>query len=163
PASLIDRPKNGRPSLWSGEATVILREALEQSPDALGYMAVNWTVPLLREHVEKQWGQRPSDRALRHKLSQLGYVWKRPRHALPESKSPRVKRRLRLIRKKFQALPGDCAVLFEDETGLLLFPPLRAGWFLRGKPAKIPMSGENAKRVIFGTIDVDTGRRILIS
>src|SRR5262249_48612593 len=86
-----------------------------------------------------------------------------PRHELRESKSPRVKRRLRLIRKKVRSLPEDCAVLFEDETDLLLFPPLRAGWFLRGKPATVPISGENAKRVVFGTIDVDTGRRVLIS
>jgi transposase len=163
PASLVDRPISGRPSQWSDEATVILREALEQSPDTLGYMAVNWTMQLLREHIEKQWGQRPSDRALRRQLGQLGYVWKRPRHALPESKSPRARRRLRLIRRKFQSLPEECAVLFEDETDLLLFPPLRAGWFLRGKPARVPISGENAKRVIFGTIDVDSGHRILLS
>jgi hypothetical protein len=93
----------------------------------------------------------------------MDYVWKRPRHALAESKSPRVKRRLRLIRKKARSLPAGCAKLFEDETDLLLFPPLRAGWFLRGKPATVPISGENAKRVVFGTIDVDTGRRILLS
>jgi hypothetical protein len=93
----------------------------------------------------------------------MDYVWKRPRHALPESRSARVKRRLRLIRKKVQSLPEGCAKLFEDETDLLLFPPIRAGWFLRGKPATVPISGENAKRVVFGTIDVETGRRILIA
>jgi hypothetical protein len=44
----------------------------------------------------------------------------------------------------------------------LLFPPLRAGWFLRSKPAEVPISGENAKRTVFGTIDVETGKRILV-
>jgi transposase len=159
----LEGRKRGARSRWSEEAGAILREALEHSPDELGYMAVNWTVPLLREHIEKQWGQKPSDQELRRQLAHHGYVWKRPRHELPESKSPRVKRRLRLIRKKVRLLPEGCAVLFEDETDLLLFPPLRAGWFLRGKPATVPISGENAKRVIFGTIDVDTGRRILIA
>jgi hypothetical protein len=96
-------------------------------------------------------------------MRQMDYIWKRPRHALRESKSPRVKRRLRLIRKKVRALPEGCAKLFKDETDLLLFPPIRAGWFLRGKPATVPISGENAKRVIFGTMDVDTGRRVLVS
>ena len=153
----------GASPLWSAEAEAILRDALEHSPDELGYMAVTWTVSLLREHIEKQWGQKPSDPQIRRQLRQLKYVWKRPRHELPESKSARVKRRLRLIRKKVRGLPEDCAVLFEDETDLLLYPPLRAGWFLRGKPATVPISGKNAKRVIFGTIDVDTGRRILIA
>jgi hypothetical protein len=133
---------------------------LEHSPDELGYRAVNWTVPLLREHIERQWGQKPSDLQVRQQLHQLDYVWKRPRHALRDSKSPRVKRRLRFIRKKVKSLPADCAKLFEDETDLLLFPPLRAGWFLRGKPAEVPISGENAKRTVFGTLDVETGHRI---
>jgi hypothetical protein len=74
-----------------------------------------------------------------------------------------VLRRLRAIRKKVRNLPKDYAKLFEDETDLLLFPPLRAGWFLRGKPAKVPISGENAKRTVFGTIDVETGQRCLVA
>ena len=49
------------------------------------------------------------------------------------------------------------------ETDLLLFPPLRAGWFLRGKPAEVPISGENAKRTVYGTINVETGDRILVA
>jgi transposase len=124
---------------------------------------VNWTVPLLCSHIEKVCGQKPSDRQVRQRLPELGYVWKRPRHELLESKSLRVKRRLRIIRKKVRTLPSGCAKLFEDETDLLLFPPLRAGWFMRGKPAKIPISGVNAKRTVFGTIDVDSGRRVLVA
>jgi hypothetical protein len=71
--------------------------------------------------------------------------------------------RLRALRKKVRNLPADCAKLFEDETDLLLFPPPRAGWFLRGKPAEVPISGENAKRTVFGTIDAETGQRIFVS
>src|SRR5207302_2035872 len=111
----------------------------------------------------KRWGQRPSGEQVRQQLHQLDYVWKRPGHALRESKSPRVLRRLRAIRKRVKNLPDGCARLFEDETDLLLYPPLRAGWFLRGKPAEVPISGENAKRTVFGTIDIETGNRILIA
>src|SRR5262245_16950397 len=152
----------GAEAHWSDEADTILRQAMGQSPSAWGYRAVNWTVSLLREHIEKHWGQKPSADRLRQRLRELGYVWKRPRHAIRESKSPRVLRRLRAIRKKVRNLPADCAKLFEDETDLLLFPPLRAGWFLRGKPAEVPISGENAKRTIYGTIDVETGQRIFV-
>src|SRR5262245_24867402 len=105
---------------------------------------------------------RPSERQVLLRLRELDYVWKRPRHSLPVSKSPRVSRRLRLIRKKVRNLPVGCAKLFEDETDLLLFPPLRAGWFERGKPAEVPIGGWNAKRTVFGTIDVETGRRTFV-
>jgi len=53
-------------------------------------------------------------------------------------------------------------VLAEDETDIRLFPPLRAGWAERGKPAPVPISGANAKRVLFGTINLATGHRLLL-
>jgi hypothetical protein len=45
---------------------------------------------------------------------------------------------------------------------LLLFPPLRAGWRPRGEAAPVPLHGGNAKRVVFGTINPDTGRRLFL-
>jgi transposase len=158
--ALLTRP---RPQTrWSDQAEGILREALAHSPDEFGYLAVSWTVPLLREHVAREWGQRPSDLQVRRELGRLNYVWKRPRVDLRGAKSPRVRRRLGLIRKKVRDLPAGCVKLFEGETDLLLFPPVRAGWFLRGKPAKVPISGWNAKRTVFGTIDVETGQRTFV-
>lgn len=53
--------------------------------------------------------------------------------------------------------------LFEDETDLLLFPPLRAAWGRRGQPLAVPISGANARRVIFGTINVATGHRLFLA
>jgi hypothetical protein len=51
------------------------------------------------------------------------------------------------------------AKLFEDETDLLLFPPLRAAWGRRGTPLEVPISGANARRVVFGALNIKTGRR----
>lgn len=55
------------------------------------------------------------------------------------------------------------ALLAEDETDLLLFPPLRAGWPLRGHPAEVRPSGRNARRVVFGALNVRTGHRVLLA
>jgi transposase len=159
--ALVGRPAGSGPR-WSDESEAVLRNALTHSPDELGYLAVNWTVPLLREHIEKEWGQKPSDLQVRRELRRLNYVWKRPGLDLRGARSPRVQRRLRLIRKKVRALPAGCVKLFEDETDLLLYPPLRAGWFERGKQTKVSISGRNAKRTVFGTIDVETGRRVFV-
>jgi transposase len=60
-------------------------------------------------------------------------------------------------------LPPRTAKLAEDETDLRLFPPLRAGWALRGEEAPVPISGGNAKRVLFGTINIATGRRVFLA
>jgi hypothetical protein len=53
--------------------------------------------------------------------------------------------------------------LAEDETDLLLLPRLRAGWALRGEPAKVHISGRNARRVIFGAMNLVTGTRLLLA
>jgi transposase len=163
PAVLIDRYRGGRPTFWSDELQAVLQQALEHSPDEWEYKAVNWTVPLLREHIERVSGRKPSDATVRRQLHRLDYVWKRSRHVLPDSKSARATRRKRLIRQKVKNLPPGCAKLFEDETDILLFPPLRAGWALRGQEAEVPISGENAQRTIFGTIDIETGHRLLVA
>jgi DDE superfamily endonuclease len=53
-------------------------------------------------------------------------------------------------------------VLAEDEADLLLFPPLRAGWSKRGEPARVWLTGRNARRVIFGAMNLRTGSRLLV-
>ena len=53
-------------------------------------------------------------------------------------------------------------MLFEDETLLRQFPPLRAAWALRGEQAQVPITGENAKRVLFGALNPRTGHRLVL-
>jgi hypothetical protein len=53
-------------------------------------------------------------------------------------------------------------VLAQDETDLLLFPPLRAGWSKRGEAARVWLSGRNARRVIFGAMNLTTGTRLFV-
>jgi transposase len=53
-------------------------------------------------------------------------------------------------------------VLAEDETDVLLFPPLRAAWAKRGQQARVWLSGRNARRVIFGALHVRTGHLVLL-
>lgn len=52
--------------------------------------------------------------------------------------------------------------MIEDETDLLLFPPLRAGWARRGEAGQVLLSGFNARRVIFGGMNLRTGRRLFL-
>lgn len=53
-------------------------------------------------------------------------------------------------------------MLAQDETDLLLFPPLRAGWSKRGEVATVWLSGRNARRVIFGAMNLRTGARVFV-
>ena len=74
----------------------------------------------------------------------------------------RSARKKRCIRRQIRALPRRSVVLAQDETDLLLFPPLRAAWSKRGEDAKVWLSGRNARRVIFGAMNLRTGTRLFV-
>ncbi len=82
PESLRDEDRLGRPPAWTEECSECLHGLLRRSPAELGYYAVNWTVPLLRDPLEMCLGKRFSDHTIRRALSGLDYVWKRPRFVL---------------------------------------------------------------------------------
>ena len=82
PATLLEGQRSGRPSLWTEDSREWLRSLLGQSPEQLGYFAVNWTLPLLQEQLQRCTGQCFSEDTLRRELYRLGYVWKRPRYVL---------------------------------------------------------------------------------
>jgi transposase len=97
PGSLADHRGCNHATLWTNELQALLATSLEQPPDRFGYPAVEWTVPLLREHLSRWGGTRPSERSIRRQLHQEGYVWQRPRYVLApdpeaEKKTPDLPR-----------------------------------------------------------------------
>lgn len=54
-------------------------------------------------------------------------------------------------------------MLFTDWPLLRLFPPLRSAWARAGAQAVVPITGANAKRVLFGAINLRTGHRVLLT
>src|SRR5689334_24261263 len=73
----------------------------------------------------------------------------------------RSERKKRRLRRQIRALGPRTVLLALDETDLLLLPPLRAGWARRGHPAPVPISGQNARRTVFGCLNLRTGHMLL--
>jgi transposase InsO family protein len=65
------------------------------------------------------------------------------------------------VRRLKQMGPQD-VLLFADATRLRLFPPLRATWARIGEQALVPVTGRNARRVLFGALNVRTAHRIIM-
>jgi hypothetical protein len=53
-------------------------------------------------------------------------------------------------------------VLAQDETDILLFPPLRSCWSPVGQAKEVLLSGHNARRVVFGAMNLRTGSRFTL-
>jgi transposase len=52
--------------------------------------------------------------------------------------------------------------LAQDETDLLLFPPLGMGWARKGEQSKVLISGQNARRTVFGCLHLRRGQMLLL-
>lgn len=82
PGCLVDSRGGNHPSVWTEELQAVLCDGLGRRPEQFGYQAIEWTVPLLQEHLARCGGGRPSETSIRRQLHALGYVWKRPRYVL---------------------------------------------------------------------------------
>jgi transposase len=82
PGCLTDSRGGNHPSVWTEDLQAVLSDGLGRRPEHLGYQAIEWTVPLLQEHLARCGGVRPSETSIRRQLHALGYVWKRPRYVL---------------------------------------------------------------------------------
>jgi transposase len=52
-------------------------------------------------------------------------------------------------------------ILFSDATILTETPPLRACWAKVGEQAEVPITGNRAKRVVYGAMNIGTGGLLL--
>ena len=147
--------------MWNEEIGEWIRALLSHEPDHLGYRALSWSIPLLKHHLSRWAGEEMSEHTIRRHLHEMGFAWKRPRYVL--SPDPDRARKMRDIRKKVAHLDERSVLLFQDETDLLLFPPLRSAWAERGMAAQVPISGWNEKRVVFAAINVCTGHLLSLA
>lgn len=79
---VTDQPRRGRPTVWTDTHVACVQQLLASSPEAWGYFATGWTVPLLQEHVQQTLGLSIADDTLRRALHQWGYAWTRGRYRL---------------------------------------------------------------------------------
>src|SRR5258708_18577444 len=80
-AGLREGPHAGRARRLDQPAEAEVVQLLAEDPQAHGYAATDWTVPLLRTALAKH-GYLLSERTLRRTLHRLGYRWKRPKYVL---------------------------------------------------------------------------------
>lgn len=64
--------------------------------------------------------------------------------------------------RRLKQMPPESVLLFEDWTILRMFPPLRHCWAWRGRQAVVRITGQNARRVLFGILNVRTGHRVVL-
>lgn len=155
PAGLYDRERKGRPPKIDEEAEQELKRVLQAPPTEEGYEATRWTTPKLAEHLERELGVDVHPETVRDALERLEFSWKRPRRCLPED--PDYAETIAEIDQAIANVGLETTVLFEDETELRRFPPLRRAWMPRGEQREVAVPASNDKFALYGALDVLTG------
>jgi putative transposase len=153
-AGLDDAPRSGRPLLDRHLAAVVQAQA-GQPPTNSGLLQACWTVALLVLHLGTRFRLTVSPSRMRRALHQAGFGWKRPKLAPARRRDPHAAEKEAKIAAAL-AEP-EATLVAEDEADSQLLPILRATWQRVGEQVRIPTPGQNAKRGIFGALNVRTG------
>jgi transposase len=144
PGGLADRPRVGRPRLGSRRLGTRIRRLLDQPR--------SWTIPLLYLYLGRP---AMSLRTLHRRVREVA-SWRRPR--LVAKGDPDRDQVLAGLHQQLSDLPDGAVVLAEDETHINLLPWVRATWVVRGTRQQVMTPGTNRRRIIFGAIELATGR-----
>jgi len=154
-AGLDDAPRSGRPPK-DRHLTAVVQAQAGQPPPNFGYLQSCWTVALLVLHLATRFRLTVSASRVRRALHQAEFCWKRPKLAPARRRDPRTDEK----EAKIAAALADTAatLVAEDEADQQLLPVLRAMWQRVGTQVRIPTPGQNAKRGVFGALNVRTGK-----
>lgn len=94
-------------------------------------------------------------------MKEMKLRWKRPRYVFVEKEQNRAQKKA--IFRLLKRLPKGTVVIIIDEVILRWFPPLRSAWGEEGEQIEVPITGRNAKRVLFGSINPRTGHRVILT
>jgi transposase len=153
-AGLKDAPRRGRPCK-ERLLTAIVQAQASQPPPNFGYLPGYWTLTLLLWHLANRFRIKVSVGTLRRALHRAEFRWKRPKLAPARRPDPLAEQK----QAKLSEILADAAatIMASDECDLHLLPVLRAMWQRVGQQVRLITPGQNAKRGVFGTLNLRTG------
>jgi len=156
-----EKDGRGRPARLKPEHLEVLRTAAVTPPTDLGYAFTAWTLPRLATHLKEKTGVTARPPWIGRLLSRMNIRRRRPKHVLEgkrdEALHDAAKADLATIK---EGLPdSDRVVISQDEAEFHLFPYLVLIWGLIGSPQlEVRTPGKNEKRVLYGGLNLGTGR-----
>ncbi len=149
-----DAPRSGRPAK-EPDLVAIVQAQGGQSPPTMGYLQACWTVALLVWHLCQRLRIQVSPATMRRALHAARLAWKRPKLAPAHRPDPHAAEK----QAKLAEILSDSAgtLIAEDEADVQLLAVVRSMWQRIGEQKRIPTPGQNAKRGVFGGLNLRTG------
>jgi putative transposase len=153
-AGLKDKPRCGRPC-QEPYLTAVVQAQAGQPPANSGYLQACWTVALLVLHLAQRFRIMVSPATVRRALHRARFRWKRPKLAPARRRDPQADSKRERIAQILAE--SEAIVVAEDECDMHLLAVLRAMWQRIGEQIRIPTPGQNAKRGVFGGVNLRNG------
>jgi transposase len=134
-----------------------LAALIQQAPRAYGWCRTRWSCQTLALQLKVRTGRTVSRETVRRWLHELGYAWKRARHAAKDNDPERASQLAR-IRYLVEHLRLGQALYFADELDIPLLPKLGYQWMLKGTQVEVMTPGTNAKQYLAGALDFQKGQ-----
>jgi len=150
----------GRPRKLTTEHLARIKQLVLTSPRDLGYAFTTWTMPRLAQYVADQMGVSVEPHYLGMLLHRMGLTLHRPKHCLRGKRDDQAHDQAHAELTDLKAaLPTEARIIIsQDEAEVHLYPYLVAIWCLVGAPQpEVPTPGQNAKRVVYGGLNLKTG------
>jgi transposase len=159
-AGLIDTRRSNRASYLSSEQKQSVIDALQKSPRECGYNKSNWTMPLLKKWISKQWGINYKASSLYDLVHKLGFTLQRPKKQSRNAKKDLQEQYKEELQDLLVKPDDDTVILYEDETIFTDEPTTTLKWSRKGKQPIIPTdsSGSRERIVMFGAVDPTNGK-----
>ena len=148
-------PDEALPILGSWQRSLLA--LLRRTPHAYGWCRTRWSCATLALQLAAGRGYKVSRETIRCTLHQLGYAWKRARHAARDDDPNRIGKLAR-IRHLVETLPANAALFFADELDIHLLPKLGYEWMLRGTQRAVMTPGTNQKSYLAGALNFISGK-----
>ena len=134
---------------------------LKRTPQAYGWCRTRWSCQTLSLELATRRVVTLSRETIRRCLHELGYVWKRARHAARDDDPARVSKLAR-IRHLIETLPKNAALFFADELDIHLLPKIGYEWMLKGTQREVMTPGTNQKHYLAGALHFLSGKMLSV-
>jgi transposase len=136
-----------------------LLSLLKRTPQAYGWCRTRWSCATLGLELATRRGVTRSRETIRRCLHELGYVWKRARHAAKDD-DPERTGKLARIRHVAEHLRPSEVLFFVDELDIQLLAKLGSEWMLKGTQREVLTPGANKKYYLAGALNFLSGKML---
>jgi transposase len=155
---LYDRREDNGQTKLDEQYLSTLYEIVDKQPPDFGYPRPTWTQELLAKVMEEQTAIKIHPATMSRALKMIGARLGQPKPVVGCPWSEAAKnRRLGVIRRVIEGITAGEVAAYLDEVDIHLNPKIGPDWMNRGRQKQVMTPGQNAKRYVCGTLDVETG------